>query len=35
MIMYMDNYKDKEGIIFKYYNIYTYELIDKVVVGGI
>ena len=33
-IMYMDNYKNKEGIVFKYYDIYTYELIDKIVVGG-
>lgn len=33
-IMYMDNYKNKEGIIFEYYDIYTYELIDSVVIGG-
>ena len=33
-IMYMDNYKNKEGIIFKYYDIYTYEEIDTIVVGG-
>ena len=33
-IMYMDNYKSKEGIIFKYYDLYTYELIDEIVVGG-
>lgn len=33
-IMYMDNYKNDEGIIFKYYDIYTYEEVDTVVVGG-
>lgn len=33
-IMYMDNYKNKEGIIFKYYDIYTYEVIDEVIIGG-
>ena len=33
-IMYMDNYKKKDGLIFKYYDIYTYELIDEIVVGG-
>ena len=33
-IMYMDNYKNKDGIIFKYYDIYTYEMIDEVFVGG-
>ena len=33
-IMYMDNYKNKEGVVFKYYDIYTYELIDEIVVGG-
>ena len=32
-IMYMNNYKSKEGIIFKYYDIYTYEVIDEIVVG--
>lgn len=32
-IMYMENYKNKEGIIFKYYDIYTYEVIEKIVVG--
>jgi hypothetical protein len=32
-IMYMDNYKNKEGIIFKYYDIYTYEVIEEIVVG--
>ena len=33
-IMYMDNYKNKDGVIFKYYDIYTYELIDEIMVGG-
>lgn len=33
-IMYMDNYKNEEGIIFKYYDIYTYKEIDKVIIGG-
>lgn len=33
-IMYMNDYKGKEGIIFDYYDIYTYELIDTVVMGG-
>ena len=33
-IMYMDNYKNEEGIIFKYYDIYTYEEVDKVIIGG-
>ena len=34
-IMYMDNYKNKDGLIFKYYDIYNYKLIDEIVVGGI
>jgi len=33
MLMYMDNYKSKDGIVFKYYDIYSYELIDEVMVG--
>ena len=33
-IMYMDNYINKDGLIFKYYDIYNYELIDEVLVGG-
>lgn len=33
-IMYMDNYKNKNGVIFEYYDIYTYELIETIVVGG-
>ena len=32
-IMYMDNYRNKEGIIFKYYDIYTYEVISEIIVG--
>lgn len=32
-IMYMNNYKNKEGIIFKYYDIYTYLVIEEIVVG--
>jgi len=33
-LMYMDDYRNKEGLIFKYYDIYTYKLIDEIVVGG-
>lgn len=33
-IMYMDNYIDKEGVIFNYYDIYSYKLIDSIMVGG-
>lgn len=33
-IMYMDNYKNKDGVVFKYFDIYTYELVDEVFVGG-
>lgn len=33
-IMYMDNYQSEEGIVFKYYDIYNYKLIDEIVVGG-
>ena len=34
-VMYMDSYKNKKkGLVFKYYDIYTYELIDKIVIGG-
>lgn len=29
-IMYMDNYIDKKGVIFKYYDIYTNELIKEI-----
>ena len=32
--MYMDNYKNKDGVMFKYYDIETYEEIDEVMVGG-
>lgn len=34
-IVYMDDYKSKKGLIFKYYDIYNYKLIDEIVVGGI
>lgn len=33
-LMYMDSYKNKEGIVFKYYDIYTGEVIDEIIVGG-
>lgn len=33
MIMYMDNYEKDEKLIFKYYDIYSYEFIDEVMVG--
>lgn len=33
-VMYMDSYKNKNGVIFKYYDIFTYELIDEIMVGG-
>ena len=33
-IMYMDSSKNKDGVKFMYYDIYTYELIDEVLVGG-
>ena len=34
-VMYMDNYKNKDdGVIFKYYDIYTYEKIDEITIGG-
>ena len=33
MLMYMDDFKKKNKVIFKYYDIYTYEFIDEVVVG--
>lgn len=34
-VMYMDSYKNKDnGVIFKYYDIYTYKEIDKIVIGG-
>lgn len=31
-LMFMDNYKDKEGMIFKYYDIYTLECIDEIMI---
>ena len=33
-IMYMDSFENKEGIVFKYYDIHTYEEIDNVLIGG-
>ena len=33
-LMFMNEYKGKEGIIFKYYDIYTGECIDEILVGG-
>ena len=33
-LMYMEEYKDKKGIIFKYYDIYTGECIDSLLIGG-
>jgi len=33
-IMYMNDYKNKEGIIYEYFDIYSYEIIDKIVIGG-
>ena len=33
-IMYMDNYIDNDGIVFNYYDIYSYKLIDSITVGG-
>jgi len=34
LFMYMDNYSDKDGVIFKYYDIENYELVDELMVGG-
>jgi len=35
MIMYMDSYKNKDkNVVFRYYDIYTDELLDELVVGG-
>ena len=33
-IMYMDSYTKTDGIVFKYFDIFTYEVIDEVVIGG-
>ena len=33
-IMYMDSYTKTDGIVFKYFDIFTYEMIDEVVIGG-
>ena len=32
--LYMNNYKKKNKIVFEYYDIYEYKLVDKIVVGG-
>ena len=32
-LMLMDNYKNEEGIVFKYYDIYTGECIDYVIIS--
>lgn len=35
MIMYMDSYKNKDkNVVFRYYDIYTDELLEELVVGG-
>ena len=34
LFMYMDSYNDKDGVIFKYYDILNYELVDEILVGG-
>lgn len=33
-IMYMDSCENNDGVIFKYYDIYSYELLDEVIAGG-
>lgn len=33
-LVYLDDYIDKDSVVFKYYDIYTYELIDEIRVGG-
>lgn len=34
LFMYMDNYENKDGVIFRYYDIENYELVDEIMVGG-
>ena len=34
LFMYMDNYENKDGVIFEYYDIENYELVDEIMVGG-
>ena len=34
LLMYMNDYYKNNRLVYEYYNIYTYELIDKVIVGG-
>lgn len=33
-LMYFHEYMNKNNNIYEYYNLYTYELIDKIVLGG-
>ena len=33
-LMYLYDYKSKDGLIYEYYDIHSYELIDRVLVGG-
>ena len=33
-LMYMNDYMDKSKLIYEYYDIHSYELIDKVLLGG-
>lgn len=33
-LLYVDSYSNKEGVIFKYYDVYTCKLINEVMVGG-
>ena len=33
-IVYMNDYNNKDNIVYEYYDLYTYKLIDKIVVGG-
>ncbi len=34
LLMYMNDYYKNNRLVYEYYNIYTYEPIDKVIVGG-
>ena len=34
LFMYMKDYYKNDQLIYEYYDLYTYELIDKVVLGG-
>ena len=33
-VMYMDDYNKNGKMVFKYYDLYTYKLIDEIVLGG-